>query len=248
MLVLAPSARAQTNNYTASGIAVSVTLNNPNAKDGSVISSTQNGYTLTNTPYDPSLYGVVTTSPAVVFENNIATESSNTRFVISSGKAYVLVSTANGPIGKNDLLTSSDIPGVAVKAVQNGYVLGTATDSYTNSDPKAVGKILASINIHYNSSFLDTRTNLIDSLRLVGSATFLSPLASLRYLIAGIVAAVAFALGFIYFGRVATKGVEALGRNPLAGRLIQISVVVNVLLAGLIVLVGLAIAYLILVL
>ncbi len=233
--------------FTASGIAISVTIDDKNAKDGSIVASTNNGYILSKIPYDPSMFGVITQNPAIVIENT-QNPSSNTKYVVSSGKAYILVSSANGPIKKDDFITSSSVPGVGQKADHNGYVLATALENYSSTNPKAVGKILASINSKYNNSYVDTQTNLLSILQTAGSATFLSPLATLRYLLAGLVAAVAFALGFIYFGRVASKGVEALGRNPLASKMIQASVIINVLLAGLIVMVGLAIAYLILVL
>ncbi len=243
---LTPLALAATD-FTASGIAISVTINDKNAQDGSIVASTNNGYILSKIPYDPSMFGVITANPAIVIENT-AGGTANNKFIVSSGKAYILVSTQNGPIKKDDFITSSSIPGVGQKADHNGYVLATALEDYSNSNPKAVGKILASINSRYNNTFVDSQTNLLSILQTAGSATFLSPLATLRYLLAGVVAAMAFALGFIYFGRVASKGVEALGRNPLASRMIQASVIINVLLAGLIVLVGLAIAYLILVL
>ena len=59
---------------------------------------------------------------------------------------------------------------------------------------------------------------------------------------------ITFALGIWYFGRVARSGVEAIGRNPLATRAIQLGVILNLLLTLVILLVGIALAYLILVL
>jgi F0F1-type ATP synthase membrane subunit c/vacuolar-type H+-ATPase subunit K len=52
----------------------------------------------------------------------------------------------------------------------------------------------------------------------------------------------------IYFGKASRAGIEAVGRNPLAKRVIQLTVVMNIVLTIVIVLVGLAIAYLILIL
>jgi hypothetical protein len=228
---------------TASGFASSVPINDNNIKDGDIISATQIGYKLTRTAYDPTTYGVIASNPAVVFENPMPGSKS----VVVSGKAHVYVSTVNGNIKTNDLIASTTTAGVGAKATENGYVLGTALESYASKNPKQIGIILVSINIHYNGAFMDTKTNLLQNLKTVGAATFLSPIASLRYFLAGLVAIIAFALGFIYFGRVASKGVEALGRNPLAGRLIEISVVMNIIFAGLIVVVGLVLAYLILI-
>jgi F0F1-type ATP synthase membrane subunit c/vacuolar-type H+-ATPase subunit K len=57
-----------------------------------------------------------------------------------------------------------------------------------------------------------------------------------------------FVLGLVYFGRASRAGIEAIGRNPLAKRAIQMSIVMYVALSIVIILVGLAIAYLILIL
>ena len=231
---------------TSSGIAVSVPVNDDNAVDGKIVSATSAGYKLSRIEMDPTIYGVITTNPAVAFDTQNA--QGGYKYVMSQGKSLVYVSSKNGNIKKNDLVTSSTTPGVGEKATTNGFVLGTALEDYSSNNPNQTGKILVSINIHYNGAFVDTKSNLLQNLKTAGTATFLTPLASLRYLLAGVISIIAFALGFIYFGRVASKGVEALGRNPLASRMIQVSVVINVLLAGLIVLVGLAIAYLILIL
>ena len=59
---------------------------------------------------------------------------------------------------------------------------------------------------------------------------------------------IAFTLGMIYFGRSSRAGIEAIGRNPLAKRVIQFTVFMNIVLTIVIVIVGLAIAYLILIL
>jgi F0F1-type ATP synthase membrane subunit c/vacuolar-type H+-ATPase subunit K len=228
---------------TASGFASSIPINDTNIKDGDIISSTQAGYKLSRVAYDPTTYGVVTSNPAIVFEN----PSPGSKAVVTNGKVYVNVSSVNGNIKTNDLIASSDTTGIGQKATVNGYVLGTALQSYSSNNPKQIGQILVSINAHYNGAFMDTKTNLLQNLKSAGTATFLTPLASLRYLLAGLVAIIAFALGFIYFGRVASKGVEALGRNPLAGKLIEVSVIMNIIFAGLIVVVGLILAYLILI-
>jgi F0F1-type ATP synthase membrane subunit c/vacuolar-type H+-ATPase subunit K len=76
----------------------------------------------------------------------------------------------------------------------------------------------------------------------------LEPIESLRYLLAIAMVLIAFTLGMIYFGRSSRAGIEAIGRNPLAKKVIQLTVFMNIILTVVIVLVGLGIAYLILVL
>lgn len=234
---------------SSSGVAISVPISDKNAKDGSVIAITPNGYAASLITYDPSIYGVLTQNPATYIlnkEDKANPALKDTKPVITFGKAFVQVSTTNGPIKTNDFITSSNTAGVGQKANTNGYVLGTALENYTNSDPKKIGKILVIVNPHYNGSFVAIRTNLLQTLKSAGGATGISPLASLRYFIAAVIAIIAFVLGFLYFGRVARTGVEAMGRNPLAGRMIQFGIIMNLLLTVAIIAVGLGIAYLVL--
>ena len=228
----------------ATGIGLPIVINEKAVKDGDIITVTSDGYKLSSYAFDPSVYGVVTTNPAIFLRE----KNSKATPVISFGKALVRVSTVNGPIKKNNPITSSKIKGVGQKADVNGFILGIALEDYSNSNQNAIGKILVSIDPHYNSTFIGSRTNLVENLKAVASAPTLSPLTTLRYLLAAIVTILSFVIGFIYFGRIAKTGVEALGRNPLAARTIQLGIVINVVLTAGIILIGVGIAYLILIL
>lgn len=227
------------------GTAISVLIIDKNVGDGSIIASTPKGYGLTKTAYDSNMYGVYTESPSIFLQN---TDDPQTKPVTTSGKANVLVSSINGNIKKNDFITTSTIAGAGQKATRNGMVLGTALADYSNSDQKATGKIMASINPHFNASFIDQKTNILEILRNASDPSTLTQFTTLRYIIAAGIVLLAFAIGFIYFGRIARSGVEALGRNPLAGKTIQINLVLNLALMIIIILAGLAIGYLILIL
>lgn len=235
---------AQQSADISTGVALPVEINEKSVKDGDIITVTSKGYKLSSYAYDPSVYGVVTVNPAIYLKN---TTGKNTP-VISFGKALVRVSTINGAIRKNDLITSSSIPGVGEKADVNGFVLGIALENYSGSNKNAIGKIMVSIDPHYNATFIGVRTNLIENIKVVAGAPLLSPLTTLRYLLAAFITIVSFVLGFVYFGRIARTGVEALGRNPLAAKMIQLGIVLNVVLTAGIILVGVGIAYLILIL
>lgn len=230
---------------TSAGIALAITINDKNAKDGHIIVSTPKGYQLTSVAYDSNMYGILTESPAVFLEN---IEDPNSRPVIHSGKAYVLVSSINGNIKKNDFITTSTIAGVGQKATRNGMILGTALEDYSNSNQKATGKILVAVNPHFNASFADNKTNVLEVLRNASDPTTLTQATSLRYVIAAGIVLISFGIGFVYFGRVTSSGVEALGRNPLASRMIQLNLVLNLALMVVIIVVGLGIGYMILVL
>jgi len=239
--ILSPVSSIYAQNKSVS-TAVSILIADKNVKDGNIITSTSKGYVLTTTAYDPNMYGVYTQSPSIFLQN---TDDPLTKPVTTSGKAYILVSSINGNIKKNDFITTSTIPGIGQKAINNGMVLGTALQDYSSSDKKAIGKILATINPHFNSSFIDAKT---DVWNVAFNPGMLTQLTSLRYIVAAFIALIAFIIGFTYFGRIATKGIEALGRNPLASRMIQLNLFLNLIMMIVIIIAGLAIGYLILVL
>lgn len=224
------------------GNAVTIDINDEGAVEGSIITATEDGYTRSTKEYDSGLYGVVSESPALLLEN---VNNEGLTSVVFSGQTKVIVSDENGEIKRNDFVTSSTTPGVGMKATLNGFVIGTALEDFTNQED---GKILINVNPHYHD-LSDTvySRNLFNILSDARRAVFLSPIEALRYTIAALIALFAFIIGFIYFGRVAQRGIEAIGRNPLAGRFIEFSVILNVLLTALIIVVGLAIAYLILI-
>lgn len=229
---------------TSSDIAFTVPVE-LTADPGEIICVEQSGYARCEENYASAIYGVVTATPAAAL---ISHNSSESALVASRGKAIVKVSTTNGPIAIGDFITSSRIPGVGQKATRNGYVLGTALEVHDASDPNTIGTIPVAIAIHPTTAFSDAKTNLLDTIREALSAPTLTPLASLRYVLAFAVAVIAFTLGFVYFGRVAKTGVEAIGRNPLASRTIELTVLLHIVLTVVIVVIGLLIAYLILVL
>ena len=234
-------AYAQEQDFT--GTAVNLKINDENVQVGSIISGSENGYIISSSEYDSGIYGVATKTPAITLES--INDDSLTP-VVYSGQTRLLVSTKNGEIKKNDLITSSNTPGVGMKATSDGFVLGTALESFSN---KKIGMILVNVSPHYYDSAESTyeNNNIFYLLKNARESLYLSPLEALRYLIAALIVILAFTIGFIYFGRVAQKGIEAVGRNPLAGRFIEFSVILNILLTALIIVVGLAIAYLILI-
>src|SRR3990167_5812157 len=85
---------------TGTGVAISIPVVDEDVQDGDIIASTEQGYKLATYAYQPSIYGVITDTPAVFLKNGDA-NLQNTRPVLISGKAYVRVSSINGAIKKN---------------------------------------------------------------------------------------------------------------------------------------------------
>lgn len=225
------------------GVAIPLDLD-IEVQGGDVLCSYEGGITLCDDIYDPAIYGVVTDSPPVSFTSE---DLPGAPLAVQTGDVIIRVNSANGNISAGDLVTTSTTPGVAQKATVNGFVIGTALEDYSSDDPNAVGEILVAMNIHPTSSFVGSRSNLVSNIRQALSAPVVAPLDSFRYLLAFIIALISFALGFVYFGRVVRTGVEAIGRNPLASRSIQATVLVNIVITIVIVVTGLAIALLILI-
>jgi len=212
--------------------------------DGMVVCSSTNGYNLCQTGYDPNMTGVVTLSPAVAFGE--ATPSAGMVPMVSNGKAYVLVSGENGAIVAGDFVTSSTQTGIAVKGMKSGYVLGTAAEPFNGTSRDQKETILVNIGVRPAVLTGGASNNLIEMVKQGMESAFLTPLSSMRYIVAGILVILSVGYGLAHFGKLAKSGVEAVGRNPLASRAIQLSVLFNVVLTVGIIGVGVIIAYLVL--
>jgi len=225
--------------------AISVPIVDANVDEGSVISYISGEYVLSIEPYDNSIFGVVSKNPSLFLEDQ---NLESYVLVGSKGEMDVRVSTKNGNIQEGDYITSSELPGVAQKADKSGRVLGIALEVYENSDPNQIGLISAYVDIKAQLRQESLTKNLLTVISDGLSSAFLTPLASLRYIMSLIVTAITFAIAFLSFSRLTSRGVEALGRNPLAGSSIKSVIIFNFLLTFIIIASGLAIAYLILVL
>lgn len=225
--------------------AVSVPILDPNVEEGSIVSYVDGEYILSIEAYDNNMFGLVSGNPALYLEDQ---NLESYVLVGSKGEMDVRVSTKNGAINRGDYLTSSEIPGVAQKADKSGRVLGIALESYEATDPNDINLISAYVDIKSHLKQESLTENLLTVISDGLSSAFLTPLASLRYIMALIVTAITFAIAFLSFSRLTSRGVEALGRNPLAGTSIKSVIIFNFILTFIIIASGLAIAYLILVL
>jgi hypothetical protein len=92
--------------------------------------------------YDRNVIGIVTTKPGLVLGDSTAITSDFPVMVALSGRVPVKVSTENGQINPGDLLTSSSIPGVAMKATKAGQTIGQAMTAYSGTE---IGTVVAFI-------------------------------------------------------------------------------------------------------
>ncbi len=227
---------------TSFGVANYLPIVENDVKDGAIIVSKNGRYELSKQEYDSQMIGVVSQNAAIVFE----VEGGDQVPVVANGNAYVLVSTKNGPIKRGDLITTSQQPGIGMKAAKSGYILGSALEDFTSTNTNEVKKINIALNIRYNSFKTQASQSLLDILNLTAIATTEEPTTVFKYFLAGMILLLSFVIGFFSFGRIANTGIEALGRNPLAGRMIQLGIMLNVLITVAIIASGVVMAYFVL--
>lgn len=117
------------------------------AGDVVMLDSTQAGFIKkSEQAYDKKLIGIISSTPAVrISEDGGITlskgnneKSSDGYPVALTGRVPVKVSNENGAIAIGDYLTSSSVPGVAMKAIKPGKVIGQALEEYNEVK---IGKI-----------------------------------------------------------------------------------------------------------
>jgi len=228
-------------------LSVTVPMNPSKVVVGDIISYVNNAYALSSSEYDNDMFGIVDDT-ASIYLTDLDLAENNKVVVSSKGEMLVRVSTANGSIKIGDYITSSSIAGVGQRADQSGMVLGVALENYESEDVNDVGLLTVLVDIKSNFRRDPLTKNLLGALFSGTSSPFLTPLASLRYVAALIIVATTFIIGFSSFGRLSGRSIEALGRNPLATASIKKVTVYNFFMTLIIILTGIAVAYLILVL
>jgi len=118
-------------------------------------------------PYDSTLIGVVSQYAEDENSANGYKKSADYHAIALAGRVPVKVSTSNGPIQTGDMLTSSSIPGTAMKATKAGIIIGRATQDYSASDSASVGSIIAFI----QPGYADPSVVIADSGNLTNAQT-----------------------------------------------------------------------------
>lgn len=228
----------------STGIARYIDVEGGKAQEGDIITATARGFGLAKNPYDAKVRGIITVNPAIYFKG--AADIGKKYTYLNDGDVLVKVSTVNGPIRRGDVITTSTKPGIGMKATTSGYMIGTAQQDYISTNPNRIGKIRMTFGVRYAAVRTGLGTSLLDIFNLSTLATYEQPLTVFKYVLAGVIAVISLCFGFLYFGRIAAMGIEALGRNPLASRMIQFGIFLNVVLTAMIIGGGIFISILIL--
>lgn len=180
-------------------------------------------------PYDMHLFGVFANSPGVVFRRTDNTGKA----VVRSGIAKVNITLSNGVIKKGDSITSSTIPGFGMKATTPGYVVGIALEDSKEDQ----GQIDAAINISFkdltntpNSSLISKILDSILSSFLKSSQNDQGFQQIIKHILAAIIILISIIFGLFIVSRTMPKAIEAIGRNPLAKKTIEFSLILNIII------------------
>lgn len=224
IFMMAPPIFAQ-----GASIATYLTIDHPNVLDGYIVVAVEDQFIISNEAYQPNMIGIVNKSPAIEIRFGNTPDSYP---VSTSGQGSVMVSLANGNIKKGDYITSSPIEGVGMKATVPGPIIGVAMEDAANDDESTITKIRVNIQKDYN---VEPFFNLSG----FSSSPFASNTTNVtKYIMGGGILILTLVFSFMYFGRLSMKGVEALGRNPLASKKIHVGIILNVTLAIAICIIG----------
>jgi F0F1-type ATP synthase membrane subunit c/vacuolar-type H+-ATPase subunit K len=224
------------------------------AVQGDIVSSGSQGLSRSAFPYDNHIFGVINDDATLAYKN--VNPGATDHLIAQTGTASVNVTDYNGKIAVGDPITSSAIPGKGSKAIQTGYIIGTAISIPTEGGQISFqGKqyttavVVVSLRIEYAE--LSTPRSTLGFLNSISSSILQSSkdpakfTLVIKYIMAGLVVVTAFALSFFTFARSISKSIEAVGRNPLARSTIQLSVIVQVVLTILTLVTSVVIAFII---
>ena len=224
LLLLGPPVQAQ----NPFGIATNIPIDHPNIKDGYIVVAKDNNFSVSSEAYQPEMIGVINQQSAIEIRFK---DNTNTYPVVTNGQAYLLVSLANGDIKRGDYITSSPIEGIGMKATVPGQVIGIALEDAKDPDENRITKLRISVESDYYMNPL-FQVGPQSSVRVKFDRLFApnNEQTLIKYVIGGGVFVLSLLFCLVYFGRLSLKGVEALGRNPLAANKIQFGIIINVIM------------------
>jgi len=225
---------------------------------GSIVSFEENKYRLSNKPYDSKMVGVVVEQADIIVEEEGSSLADI--LMINKGETQILVNGETGAIETGDLLTASSTPGQAMKADKDGIIVAVAIDTFHPTNPNDSSLIRGLVDIRFTTlgdtfsadsiglsdqGMVSTLKRSVSEILGLGPGGLAGTSPIFRYTLATLVVAIAFISGFLLFGRIAMRGVEALGRNPLARRTIMIGIIMNSFFTILLVALAVILAYII---
>jgi hypothetical protein len=216
-------------------IAINLEMTGTEINAGDIISKSNDGLSCASTSYDQNIIGVVGETPILVFGKPTTTSVP----IVYMGETLMKASNINGEIKKGDFITSSQKPCIGQKATQSGFVVGQALENFNQEN----GLIMAKIGVQYVNIGQTGTTVKNIFFKLFEQLTYSGNLPEwLRYFFAILLGGGSFFTGFFWFAKTLQKGLEAVGRNPLAKNGIRLAMILNLIGVAIITLAGLSLA------
>jgi hypothetical protein len=237
-------------------IARTITIDDPDAVDGDIMSLSKKNETLVRAAkaYDERMYGALVADPVMVYR------TLSTLPVSRNGDAMVNVTMLGGAIEVGDYVTSSPITGKGQKAEGfAGYMLGVALTGFDGKVASEsadfqgkkypAGQVKVSVGVGPASPVLTKAAGgILGTLKQLATAIMFNISTSkqaeriIRYILAILIVIVIIYISYKTFGRNVTRGIEAIGRNPLAKNTIQAMITLNIILLAISCIAGVALA------
>jgi len=237
-------------------IARTIVIDDKDAIDGDIMSLASRKEALTRSAKnsDERMFGVLIANPVMVYR------TLSTLPVARDGEAVVNVTMMGGAIEVGDYITSSPIAGKGQKAEGlAGYMVGVALGNFDGKNASAsadfggkkypIGRVKINVGIGPASPVITKAAGgILGTLRQLATAILFNISTSkqaeriIRYILAVLIAVVIIYISYRTFGRNVTKGIEAIGRNPLAKGSIQAMITLNIILLALSCIVGVALS------
>jgi hypothetical protein len=234
-------------------IADTYDMSEQGAVNGDLVSLQGNGLIRSKVDYDNTIFGVVTTDPLAAYKRVDETGT----IISRTGVVDVNVTTANGDIKTGDYITTSTIAGKGQKALATGYVVGVAMKDFKSGEGTQIdfadgpngqkvssGTIPVAIRIEYAE--IDSSRNANSLIQKLNSALFTNVkdpekfINVIRYIASGLIVMISILVGLLILSRILPRGVESIGRNPLARQSIIFYTAVNVIIVIVIIVLGTA--------
>jgi hypothetical protein len=237
-------------------IARTIIIDDKDAVDGDIMSLAPKKETLVRSAKnsDERMFGVLITNPVMVYR------TLSTLPVARDGEAVVNVTMMGGAIEVGDYITSSPIAGKGQKAEGvAGYMVGVALSTFDGKNASAsadfsgkkyaIGRVKVNVGIGPASPVITKAAGgILGTVKQFATAVLFNISTSkqaeriIRYTLAVLIALLIIYVSYRTFGRNVTKGIEAIGRNPLAKGSIQTMITLNIILLGISVVAGIALS------
>ena len=121
-------------------------------------------------PYDQNVLGIISTKPGLISGGGSVEDThENDVLVALAGRVPLKVSLENGPVKPGDRLTSSSIPGVAMKATKSGLVVGIALEAFDGANYLSEGTVGVETDVITEEAISTVKKKIIKDNRYFGA-------------------------------------------------------------------------------